>query len=229
MSETAEKPADDAEVDDVMSMVESISRSRDSEEDRYVRGEVISQDKPSLDLKVAALIPMHQLGNMGKRPIGRPKKINPQPTTSDLLYHARTAEIQKEFVAQDPMVKASVARTSSIDTLHMIKERLARVLATMEYRRIEDEKRGGSLSAQMLSREMVILREISQLELRINETSVKSLDLSSPDVQKVFALFAQKIQTVAGEILEPALLDLFLNRLSTSLEGWEKEAEALLR
>ncbi len=186
--------------------------------------------KGQMDLQVAAVIPMHSIpGVPAKRRPGRPKKVNTQPTPDDLAYHAEMQRQQVAYVDNDAIVRATKARKDTAETLHLCKERLAEVLAALEFRRIEDEKTGGKDSAQILSRQTAVLREIASIELRIRELGVQMIDLRSEPMQKVFSLLIGRVREVAIKVLPKAQLDLFFNRLETSVQGWEEEAEGMLR
>ena len=113
--------------------------------------------------------------------------------------------------------------------LHLTKERYTRILAALEFRRVEDEKTGGKDSAQILSREAAVLRDIVGLEVRINEMGVGMIDLHGESMQKIFRMFVGKIREVALGVLPKEQFDLFFNSLETTLDGWEEEADALLR
>lgn len=188
-----------------------------------------AMSKSEMDLRVAAVIPLHEVPGATKRRPGRPRKIAPQPSPSDLVYHAEMAKQQTQYVEGDSIVRATKERKDSMEVLHLTKERYARILAALEFRRIEDEKTGGKNSAQILSREAAVLRDIATLEMRISDMGVQTIDLHGEQMQKVFKLFVEKIQDCAKDILPKEQFDLFFNRVSTALEGWEEEADALLR
>jgi hypothetical protein len=195
-----------------------------------VEAEEEPMGKSEMDLRVAAVIPLHEIpGTTLKRRPGRPKKIAPQPSASDLVYHAEMAKQQTNYVESDAIVRATKDRKDSMEVLNLTKERYARILAALEFRRIEDEKTGGKNSAQILSREAAVLRDIATLEMRISEMGVQTLDLRGEQMQKVFGVFVTKIREVAKEVLPKEQFDLFFNRCETALEGWEDEADSLLR
>lgn len=186
--------------------------------------------KTAMDLKVAAVIPMHQVpGIEAKRGRGRPKKIQKKPTPDDLTYHAMMQEAQTEYVDGDALVEASAQRKGTTETLYLLKERLSRLAATLEFRRIEDEKYGGTNSPQIISRTAAVLRDVAQIELRIREMDAQLLDPRSEPIQKLMNLFIEKIQTIASESLPKEHFDILFNQLEVGLEGWEEEAENLFR
>lgn len=223
----------DQEVDALLEAVsseaeETLDDDADSSDD--AADPITHEDKTKMDLKVAAVIPLHEVpGAHVKRKPGRPKKVQTQPTTSDLVYHAEMAKQQTQYVAADAIVRATKERKASLEMLQLSKERFALILATLEFRRIEDEKLGGKESAQILSRQAAVLRDIATLEMRISEMGSQLIDLHSEPVQKVFGMLVEKMRVIGAEVLPQEQFDIFFNRLSTALEGWEEEADALLR
>ena len=186
--------------------------------------------KAQRDLKVAAVIPLHEVpGVAAKRGRGRPRKIKRQPTPDDLVYHAAMQRAQTEYVSKDDLVDAAVHRRGPAETLHLLKERLTRLAATLEFRRIEDEKYGGENSPQIISRQAAVLKELSQIELKIKEMDVQMLDPYSEPIQKLMGMFIEKIKNVAQETLPQKHFDVMFNRLEVEFEGWEEEADNLLR
>lgn len=182
------------------------------------------------ELKVASVIQMHKLAGVAvKQGPGRPRKPDQATTAALAAYHAQMAREQVSFVDNDPIVQATNARKDSAETLHLCKQRLARVHASLDFRRIEDEKLGGKEAAQILSRQAAVIREIAQIELKIKEMGAQTLDLRGEPMQKVFALLVGRIQAVAAEVLPKAQFDIFFNRLETSLDGWEEEADGVIR
>jgi hypothetical protein len=182
------------------------------------------------ELKIASVIQMHKLaGTTGRRGPGRPRKPDPETTKAIADYHAQMAREQVEFVDRDPIVRATDSPKESAEMLRLVRQRLARIQASLDFRRIEDEKLGGKEAAQILSRQTAVLREIAQIELKIKEMGAQTLDLRGEPMQKVFALLIGRIQKVASETLPKAQFDLFFNRLGTALEDWEDEADSVIR
>lgn len=220
---------DDKDVEELLNAVDETDPQADPEEVAEAEAKKPSE-KAERDLKVAAVIPMHQVpGINAKRGRGRPKKIKKQPTPDDLVYHAAMQEAQTEYVDQDPLVEAAHNRKGSAETLYLLKERLTRLAATLEFRRIEDEKYGGESSPQIISRQAAVLKEVAQIELKIKEMDVQLLDPYSEPVQKLMGLFIEKIKVAARDALSQEHFDILFNRLENALENWEEEAENLLR
>jgi len=163
-----------------------------------------------------------------KRGRGRPRKIEKRPTPDDLNYHAVMQAAEIEFAEADEIVRVTTERKNSAEVLHQIKERLARQSANLEFRRIELNKTGRD-TAQIISRQAAVLKEIATIELKIRELGSHSLDLRSEDFQKVFKLLLTKISAVAKGTLPAEQFDIFFNSLENELHGWEDEAESLLR
>lgn len=182
------------------------------------------------ELKVASVIPMHALpGGTFKRGPGRPRKPDQNTAATIAAYNAKMAREQVAYVDSDPIVVATQSQKDSAEMLQLVRQRLARVHASLDFRRIEDEKVGGKDAAQILSRQVAVLREIAQIELKIKEMGVQRLDLRGEQMQQVFKLLIGRLQKTASEVLPKQQFDIFFNRLETALEGWEEEADSVIR
>lgn len=217
----------DQEIDAVLNSVDF-----DAQADPHVElvpaAEISSQGQ--MELRVASVIPLHQLPSVpAARGRGRPKKVISGPQPSELVYHAEMTRQQVAHVESDPLVTATLKGVDSTETLRLLKQRLARIQAQLDFRRMEDEKRGGREAAGILSRQVATLREIAQIELKIKEMGATTIDLRGAQMQKVFTLLVTKIEMVASEVLSQEQKDLFFNRLQTTFSGWEDEAESIIR
>jgi hypothetical protein len=172
------------------------------------------------------VVPIHAATAPIKRGPGRPKKINPKPTTDDLIYHAEMMRQKTAFIENDPLVKSSSARQEAVETLQRVKEEIARESAALHFQRIEEEKYGKDTS-QMSSRRIAALREVAHLELEIRRLGATMIDLKGERFQKIFAFFLETIRESAGEVFSPEQVDLLFNRLETKLDGWEEKAQGL--
>jgi len=163
-----------------------------------------------------------------KRARGRPKKVEKKPDVEDLLYHQETIKREVGFVDGDAVVQATIDRKDSAEVLHLLKTRIARAAASLEFQRVEMQKLGKD-TGQVTGRQIAALKDIANIELKIRELGAQMVDLRSEPIQRVFALFIGKIQEAAKEILPEHQFDLLFNKLETELDGWEDEAESLLR
>jgi hypothetical protein len=163
-----------------------------------------------------------------KRGRGRPKSVAKKPDIDDLAYHQEAIQREVSFVDGDAVVKATSDRKDSVEVLHLLKGRIARAAAALEFQRVEMQKYGKD-TGQVTSRQIAALKEIALIELKIRELGAQMLDLRSEPVQKVLGMFIAKLQEAAKEVLPEEQFDLLFNRLETSLDGWEDEAESLLR
>lgn len=163
-----------------------------------------------------------------KRARGRPKKVEKKPNVEDLQYHQETIAREVSFVDGDAIVRATGDRKDSVELLNLVKTRIARATAALEFQRIEMQKYGRD-TGQVTGRQISALKDIANIELKIRELGAQMIDLRSEPVQKVFAMFIEKLQEAAKEILPQEQFDLLFNRLETELDGWEDEAENLLR
>jgi len=212
-----------------------MSNDNDAKNLDQVPGSLGATDHPEASTlkpepKGASVVQLHNMqGKAIRRGVGRPKK--PDETTAKALadYHEDLARRQVAYVESDPLVQATHSPKDSAEMLRLIRQNLARVQATLDFRRIEDEKFGGKESREFLGKQSQALREIAAIELKIKEMGVQTIDLRGEAMQKVFALLVGKVQAVAADVLPKAQFDLFFNRLETAFEGWEDEAEHVIR
>jgi hypothetical protein len=172
------------------------------------------------------VVPLHAVTGTTKRGRGRPKKINPKPTTDDLIYHAEMVRQKTAFINADQLVQSTGLRQDAVETLQKVKEEVAREAAALHFQRIEEEKYGKDTS-QMSSRRITALREVANLELEIRRLGASNIDLKGERFQKIFKFFLETVREAADGSLSPEQIDLLFNRLGTLLEGWEEKAQVL--
>jgi hypothetical protein len=151
------------------------------------------------------------------------KLVSKLPVLRDSDYHLRASAAKSKFVDEDRVVTAARNRAESAQILHLIKEQIACEAAAIHFQRIENEKNGKD-TAQTSSRRISALTNIAHIELEIKKLGADLIDLRGERFQKVFKLWIEIIRGVAAETLPPEQIDLFFNRLSTAMEGWEDTA-----
>jgi len=188
---------------------------------------------------VLKLLPVHAaptLGGKGKsgnalkvaRGPGRPRKVERMPTTSDLQYHALMSEEKAKFIDSDTLVQAARSSSDPGQMLKIIRTEVAKEAAALQFQRIENEKFGKD-TAQVSSRRVDALTKIANIEMEIKKLGTDAIDLRSEKFQKVFALWIEIMREAATDTLTPEQIDLFFNRFSTKIEGWEERANDALR
>lgn len=178
---------------------------------------------------VRQLLPTHLLPKTKTgRPVGRPRKINPAPTANDLEYHAEIAKARQAFIAEDPVVKTLSGKPDSASLLATLRTEIAKEAASLHFQRMEAEKYGKD-TAQTSTRRIDALTRIAHIELEIKRLAPDSLDVRSEKFTKVFNMFIEFLRECAQETMPPETIDLFFNRFSTMMEGWEEKAESLIR
>lgn len=209
----------------------------DAEDDEETSEEIASEgDKAN---SVLQMLPVHAaptLGGKGKqgnalkvaRGPGRPRKVERMPTTSDLQYHAAMSEEKARFIDADSVVLASKGGADAAQMLKLIKAEVAKEAAALHFQRIENEKYGKD-TAQNSSRRIDALTKIANIEMEIKKLGSEAIDLRHPKFQKVFGLWIEMMREVATETLTPELIDLFFNRFSSKIEGWEDRAAEEIR
>jgi hypothetical protein len=149
------------------------------------------------------------------------------PTTSDLEYHALMSEEKAKFVAQDPVVTATRGRADTLDILRTIRTEIATEAAALHFQRVENEKYGRD-TAQVSSRRIEALNKIASIEFEIKKLGADMIDLHSERFQRVFLFWIGTLKDVAKSTLSPEQLDMFFNRLETTMDGWEDRASEVM-
>ena len=188
----------------------------------------VSQENDPVD-NVRQLMPTHLLPKTSTgRPVGRPRKMNPKPTANDLDYHAQMTVEKQRFIDVDPVVRSLAGKVDSASLLANIRTEIAKEAAALHFQRVENEKLGKD-TAQTSTRRIDALTRIAHIELEIKKLSPDTIDVSGEKFQKIFAMFISTLQETARETMPPEVLDLFFNRFSTKMEGWEERAANLTR
>jgi hypothetical protein len=178
---------------------------------------------------VRQLLPNHLLPKTSTgRPIGRPRKVHPKPTLNDLEYHAEIAAQRQLFIAEDPVVKTLSGKPDSAGLLSSLRMEIAKEAASLHFQRMEAEKYGKD-TAQTSTRRIDALTRIAHIELEIKKLAPDTVDVRSEKFQKIYGMFIETLRECALETLAPEAIDLFFNRLSTMMDGWEERAESLIR
>jgi len=162
-----------------------------------------------------------------KRAPGRPKKVHPKPSKSDLEYHAETIKRKAVHVEDDEVVRATDQRKDAAEVLRRIQAEIAREAAALEFERVEQSKYGKDTSAVSKAR-ITALKEVANMELELKRLSSSVIDLKSEQMQKIFALWIAMVQE-AAIVLPAEVADVFFNKLVTLTNGWEEKAANELR
>lgn len=161
---------------------------------------------------------------LGSRPsgIGRTR-----PTQEDLEYYEALSSEREQYVAGDPVVR-NAASKDPLSLLSALKKEVARETASLAYQRIINERVGRDTSA-ISGRRIDALKKIADIELEMHKIGFDQLDLYSEKVQRVFQLWTEIVKDAAVATLGAEQLDLFFNRLTTAMDGWEERAADLIR
>jgi len=115
-----------------------------------------------------------------------------------------------------------------MEVLKLIRQQIAEEAAALHFNRLEQEKYGKDTQT-ISSRRIAALKDIGNLELELKKLGNQTIDLKGEQFQKVFAYLVNIIKEVAVESLNSESADLFLTQLAAKMEGWEDQAESLIR
>lgn len=157
----------------------------------------------------------------------------PRPTPSQRFSRPDDEQLEQEsqerqeFIANDPVVKSSGGK-DSVAILMALKLEVARETASLAYQRLLNERAGKDIS-QVSSRRIDALKKIADIELEMRKIGVDQIDVYGEKVQKLFNFWIELIKSAAAETMSQQQADLFFNRLTSILDGWEEKAEELVR
>ena len=194
-------------------------------------------DEPKAPLAVAVPKPESQVlfmpqkvapagGRASTRPRPPGARFN-KPTKEEQEAYEAEAEERRTFIENHPVVKSAQGK-DSLDLLAMVKAEVARESAALMHQRLENERLGRDIS-QVSSRRIDALKKIADIEMEMRKIGFDQVDVYGEKFQRIFKLWIDTIAEIAGQTLAPEQLDLFLNRLTTELEGWEDKAADLVR
>lgn len=130
-------------------------------------------------------------------------------------------------IANDPVVRISTGKDPLL-IMSTIKAEVAREAAALGYQRLLLERNGKDITA-VSGRRIDALKKIADMEIDMRKMGIDHIDIRSVKFQMIFKLWVEMIRVTAEEVLDPKQLDLFFNRLTTEMEGWEEKAEELVR
>lgn len=139
----------------------------------------------------------------------------------------RTAE-REAYVSNHPLVRGHEPRAtgnSTVDNLNRIKHQLAIEAARLEFDR-DDRDRRGLDTAQLSSKIVTAWMKAAAIELNIQKSGVTVIDPNSEEMQRVHKMWVDVLREVmTGMVTEGVftaeVLDLFFNKFSLAMEGWE--------
>jgi hypothetical protein len=138
------------------------------------------------------------------------------------------SEEREAYVATHPLVAGNTPRitgNSAVDNLNGIKHQLICEAARLEFDRADRDRRGIDTS-QLSSKIVTAWKQVSTIELNIKKIGVTVIDPNSEEMQRVHKMWVDVLREVmTGMVTEgtisPEILDLFFNKFSRAMEGWE--------
>lgn len=144
----------------------------------------------------------------------------------------RRARERKEYVSNHKLIRdqePKVTGNSTVDTLNQVKFQLIREAVSLEFTKADRDERGldtSQISAKVIS----AWKQVAAIELDIKKQGVTILDPNSEEVQRIFRAWTDTMRSVMVEMVKEGSLsveamDLFFNKFSGAMEGWEGRLE----
>lgn len=177
---------------------------------------------------VAPVYPLHHIPPAKRGGLNREevRKIMAQGTEN--RERERRSQERKEYVSNHPLIRGQEPKltgNSTVDTLNQVKYQLVREAVSLEYTRSDRDARGldtSQLSAKIIS----AWKQVVAVELDIKKQGVTILDPNSEEVQRIFRVWTDTMRAVMVDMVKEDTLtvesmDLFFNKFSAAMEGWE--------
>jgi hypothetical protein len=156
-----------------------------------------------------------------------PPNSRPRLTQEEIDENEILAQEREAFIASDLVVQ-NCNKRDPIALLNALKMEVAREQASMAFQRVINERNGRDSSGNSGKR-IDALKKIADIELEMRKIGVDQIDVYSEKFQRVFKFWIEMIQAAAVATLGPEQSDLFFNRLTSEMEGWEDKAAEIVR
>ena len=150
-----------------------------------------------------------------------------RPTEEDLELYEQQAEELEQVIAEDPVVKNSAGKDSLV-LLSTLKAEVAREAAVLAYQRTRLQRQNKDVTSVSRNR-IDALKKIADIEMEMRKIGFDQIDVHSEKLQRVFKLWIDLIKEAAIDTLDEKAADLFFNKLTSVMEGWEEQAEELVQ
>lgn len=161
------------------------------------------------------------------RPQANRSSLGQQPSEEDQEFYDALEAERKQFIANDPVVQSANGRDPMV-LLNALKMEVARETASLAYQRSLNEKMGKD-GSPISTRRIDALKKIADIELEMRKIGVDQIDVYSEKFQRIAKLWIEMIQEAALETLGGEQANLFFNKLTSVMDGWEEKAAELVR
>lgn len=153
----------------------------------------------------------------------------PRQAQVDAAYAARMLALQEEYIQSDDLVKVASDNADRPELLmRMVRGKLARASAMLDFERIELQKKGKSTEAMTVaSKHIAALEKVLNTEIEISKRRSGKIDVRGPQMAKITALWIQKVQETVSS-LPAELQPLFFSKFHEVMQGWEDEIERVV-
>lgn len=154
----------------------------------------------------------------------------PRQAQVDAAYAARMLALQEEYIDSDDLVKVATDATADRPELlmRMVRGKLARASAMLDFERIELQKKGKSTEAMTVaSKHIAALEKVLNTEIEISKRKSGKIDVRGPLMAKIVALWIQKVQETVSS-LPAEFQPLFFSKFHEVMQGWEDEVERVV-
>lgn len=183
-------------------------------------------------LAVVPVYPVHHIAPTKRASLNRQEVRKIMAEGTENREKEKRVRERTEYVTNHPLIRGHEPKTtgnSTVDTLNQVKYQLIREAVSLEYTRSDRDARAldtSQISAKIIS----AWKQVVAVELDIKRQGVTVLDPNSEEVQRIFRIWTDTMRLVMVEMVKEESLsvesmDLFFNKFSGAMDGWEGRLE----
>jgi len=148
------------------------------------------------------------------------------PSKTDRDYAKKRVAAQEDFLQKSKLISAGKSGDSAA-ALGVIVQDMSRAVELLDFRRMELEGLGADTTSIILKRSE-LLKQLASVLADIRKMRVDRIDVRSPQMVLIFKHFVNTVVDVAAEVLPSEYNDIFIQKMTSALQGWEDTVEATL-
>lgn len=162
----------------------------------------------------------------GNHPMVINTKIAKIPSKVDRDYAVKMAQAREEHISSSTMVHGA-KKGDAVAVLTQISTYLAKNIELLEFRKQFLEAQGAD-TTHVITKQSELLKQLASIQFDLRKQKIDTVDFNSPHFIKLSKFIVEQIVAVAKETLSPEDVDIFIQRLSTEMEGFGEKLEVYM-
>lgn len=183
---------------------------------------------PDLAASTIALVPTHAVPSDGSAKVirrgGRPKKVDPRPTVSEIEYGEQLGELRDAWLEDEQLVRLLLRRgRATAEVFQEVRLQLAEECAVLGFAAQQAEARGRD-ATRIRQRRIDGLLRLAQLEVARAKMGIETFDIHSPKVAMVVESFLGAVGAVLEETIGHERSETVMGSIRRETAGWRTPA-----